>query len=118
MVGGFIEGTFDGLYSVSFTSSRGGFGSGVVIITNGNVYGGDHAYFYKGTIQSVSTGITGTLEIVHHQGERASVFGPGLDRFRLDFKGSTFKTSLNLEGQMVGGQGDKLSVNCRRVADL
>ncbi len=118
MVGGFVAGTLDGLYSVSFSSGGGDFGTGVVIITNGKVYGGDNRYYYRGSIQGAPDGLSGTLEVVHHQGERASVFGPGLDRFHLEFKGTTFKTSLNLEGRMVGSPEKKLTVNCRRVADL
>lgn len=44
----------DGLWTIEFGSNAGSFGSGVVVMRDGKIAGGDASYYYVGTYESAT----------------------------------------------------------------
>lgn len=108
----------EGLFAVNFTASAGSFGRGVVLFTpEGQVYGGDADYFYKGALQGHEDEVNGRISVANHSGTRNSVFGP-VTSFTLNVSGRASGNSFTLVGEVVEMPGTRLSIRCRKVSEL
>lgn len=65
----------DGLWIVEF-STPGGSGTGIIVLTNGRLLGGDDSYYYSGHYSLRDSQVTATLTANHYQGPLNNVFGP------------------------------------------
>ena len=91
----------NGIYHVHFSSSIGDMGTGIVVIKDGSVNGGDLGYLYVGNTTSDGNSVSGTLNIKRWNPSHTSVFG-SIDSFDLSLSGQ-FKSdkSFTLTGSMV-----------------
>jgi T3SS negative regulator,GrlR len=109
----------NGIYSVRFSSTAGALGTGgVAFFIDGNVYGGDAHFYYKGTV-NVSGGSvsSGSIHVGQHQKGGGSIFGPLTD-FDLQVTGTATDNSFSLTGNVVGHPGQAIKVDGHKVADL
>jgi hypothetical protein len=108
----------NGIYSVTFSSTQGELGTGgVVYFINGQAYGGDANFYYKGVVNVSGETGTGQIHVGPHQLPAQSIFGP-LTEFDLQLSGNVTNDSFSLNGAVVGHFGKGIIVSGRRVADL
>jgi hypothetical protein len=108
----------NGIHSVAFSSTQGPVGTGGVIsFKDGEVFGGDANFYYKGHIQVAGHTATGEIHVGPHQQPAQSIFGP-LTEFDLQLSGNVIDDSFTLGGEVVGHPGMAIKIKGRRVADL
>jgi hypothetical protein len=108
----------NGIYSVSFNSAQGQLGTGgVVYFIDGNVYGGDANFYYKGSLTVSGETATGQIHVGPHQHPAQSIFGP-LTEFDLQLAGSFSNGSFSLSGNVVGQPSMGIRISGRKVAEL
>lgn len=108
----------NGIYTVSFSSTQGELGTGgVVYFLNGQAYGGDANFYYKGLVNVTGQTATGQIHVGPHQLPTASIFGP-LTEFDLQLSGEVGNDSFSLRGNVVGHPGMGIKLSGRKVADL
>jgi len=106
----------NGLWTAEFSTGQNS-GTGVVVLVDGKILGGDGSYYYSGAYSEVGGRIEGELTANHFAGPLTNVFGP------------VRSITLKLEGAagdgMIRGQGyepsrplQRLSVKLRRVREL
>lgn len=87
----------NGLYKVSFITPKGQ-GTGVVVITDGSIKGGDASMYYTGTFEEKNNQVTGKLRVRKHSDVPGIVSVFGLDDIHLSLQGTSTNTSATIEG--------------------
>lgn len=105
----------DGLYSVTFRTPRGEQGSGIAVFHDGKVQGGDHAYFYDGTVVEGPLGTADAVIVVRKYAGGESVFG-NLAEFRLEVTGVANGDRFTLSGHIASSPDQQLTIECIRLA--
>ena len=111
----------NGIYHVKFRSSDGGdgVGSGLVVVRNGSLNGGDFGYIYWG--QEVTTGnnIKSKVHISRYDASQQSLFGD-LKNFDLELDGTLNNSGkeFNLSGTVIGHPQLEISVAGKKLRDL
>ncbi|MGD8893736.1 MAG: hypothetical protein PVJ20_11040 [Desulfobacterales bacterium] len=77
---------YNGLWTIEFWSTLGRFGSGVLVLNNGRLLGGDAGHYYSGFYRIENNIIKGQANIVRFDPNSVSVIGD-FDNYSLDFKG-------------------------------
>lgn len=94
----------DGLWTVEFSSSLGLFGSGVVVMKDKRILGGDVGYYYHGNIDLLADGtLTGKLTVTRYDKNIISVFGD-IDEFSFNFTGTLLADEFMIEANLKGLQ--------------
>lgn len=106
-----------GIFFVQFSVSQRDVGAGLVIISNGDINGGDETYIYRGYLDSYGFQAKATIEVVHYRGPLNSVFGP-LSSFTLDLSGTADDQAFDVQGPMTGTIGPVIRIQGRKVAQL
>ncbi len=111
-----------GIYLIGFRSNLMDFGSGLVVVDDGTIHGGDANYAYRGRYQVGGTLLTGTtvtaqIHVSHHTGPLNSVFGP-LREFDLNLTGSADENSFTLSGPIAGHPQYTISIKGDKKAPL
>lgn len=90
----------NGLYKASFKTQLGQ-GTGVVVIADGKINGGDASMYYTGTFQENNSQVTATLRIGKHSDVPgiSSVFG--LNDVNVKLHGKSTDISATIEGAAV-----------------
>ena len=86
----------EALWSVHFSTPQGSFGSGIVVIDNGKILGGDASFLYVGWINVVEDTVTAKLEVRKYADVPGihSIIGP--DKFKLTLTGKKEAMSRSL----------------------
>jgi len=80
----------NGLYSITFRAGQSGpTGSGVIVLRDGLILGGDSSLLYEGTYQQNDGKFAATVQTSRHAFDIASLFG--LDNATLSFDGTVIK---------------------------
>lgn len=89
----------NGTYSVEFMTENGN-GSGVVVINNGTIRGGDSSMYYVGTMTEKDDEVTAKVRAAIHSQVigMASVFGVDEVNIELTGKLTSIKDSIHLKG--------------------
>lgn len=109
-----------GIYVASFTALNSGTtNSGLAVIADGSINGGDDGYTYSGLYELNDKEVTTSLKIARWNVNAATVFGTALDAFQLDLRGTITPDAMtvNLDGVIFQDARMKLKVVCRRVAN-
>lgn len=110
---------YDGIYEISFVSSKGeDFGGGIVTIKDGAMNGGDGGYMYAGRLETAPDGtVTGRIRVTKWSEALPSVL-PGHDNYELDFRGD-FHNGDSLDGraEVVGDTDTWVQISAHRHAD-
>ncbi|UGA38213.1 GrlR family regulatory protein [Chromobacterium haemolyticum] len=114
----------DGVYGVHFVNGAIDFGSGTITLRNGVINGGDHGFFYQGSLEpQTSSGdeisVAGKLH-VRRWNERIPSVVPGLTDYMLEVKGSINPVthSIELQGTSTSVPGTALKIKATKLGDL
>lgn len=107
----------EGLWTLEFRSNVGVLGAGVVILTQGKIFGGDSSYFYVGEYRVTGSDVRATVRVTHYAGPPSSIFGP-LDNFTIEAQGQLGEPTMGLQGRLVEAQNRQVSAVCTKRAPL
>jgi hypothetical protein len=106
-----------GLFAVEFIANNNQFGTGVAVVANGAVNGGDSGYYYQGHFDYYENEIKAAIEVRHHSGPANSVMGP-LNNFALVLTGQFTEDNFVATGGIPNIPGLKITIRGRKLADL
>ena len=106
-----------GIYSIIFKSSLGEFVSGLAVIENGRIHGGNVKYIIKGLYKEKKDHIEAEIMVEHYQGPLDSIFG-GFEEYSLVLSGKSDAESFQITGFMKDKTGMKIEVEGIMVTDL
>lgn len=94
----------NGIYKASFQTPLGQ-GTGVVVINDGTIKGGDATMYYNGTFQKVGNQVTATLHVGQHTNipGHSSVFGQNDVNVKL--QGASTDTTATIQGTAAEAPG-------------
>lgn len=105
-----------GLYKVSFKTPMGQ-GTGVVVIADGTIKGGDRAMYYIGAFQEVDNQVTATLRIGKHTDVPGSASVFGLNDVNLKLQGTSTVNSAFLQGSAAEAPSVLFSAQLDLIAE-
>ena len=105
----------DGLYRVTFQTQV-GYGSGVVYLCGGRIWGGDAAIFYTGSYSNDDNGefVADVTTGRHTADAGASVFGK--DSVHIKLQGRSNGEAANLAGSALEAPGIAFRARIERIA--
>jgi hypothetical protein len=106
----------EGLWTIEFTSAI-GFGTGIMVLTDRRLLGGDAGYYYSGEYTVEDHHIAGRAEIVRFDRNSLSVFG-NMDSFTLDFSGEISEGSIVGVASLTDQPGLKAQIRCEKKTGL
>ncbi|MEG6585425.1 GrlR family regulatory protein [Dendrosporobacter sp. 1207_IL3150] len=104
------------LWLVKFTSSAGGYGSGVISFANSRVFGGDSTYYYSGSYQVRDNEIIATIHVKQHS-EGISIFG-SYPEFDLEMTGNIQQLSSVLIGYVKQMPQMRITASISKLEDI
>jgi hypothetical protein len=107
----------NGIFEVNFKSSMQDFGSGLIVIKDGSVNGGDAHFLYRGTIDESGKNALVMINVDKWRAGNTSIVN--IDNFQIIFTGSIDFTagSLNLSGHVSGQPATVITVSGRKIGD-
>jgi len=107
----------EGLWTIEFASPIGLFGTGVMVLADERLLGGDAGYYYSGKYTVSDHHINGQARIVRFNKDSLSVFGD-MDSFILDFYGEISENSIVGNASLAGHPESKAQIRCRKKEEL
>jgi len=112
---------YNGLWSVEFETTgeygTGRYGTGVVVINENSILGGDAAYYYKGTWEITSGKIKGELLVIRYDSNGISVFGD-ISQFNLMIDGDINEYQFVAVGSIADNPQDQIRFTGTKREDL
>jgi T3SS negative regulator,GrlR len=106
----------NGIYRVEFRSGRRIGPSGLVVLKDGSVNGGDDGFVYRGTYSVEGQKVTAQIAVSKHNPGAQSIFGP-TDNYTLALAGTTESNNFTLSGRVTGRQDLIIEIRGSRLAD-
>lgn len=106
-----------GLFFVNFVANNNNFGSGVVVVSDGKVNGGDSNYFYQGRFDYYGNDIKALIKVKHYRGNLNSVMGP-LKEFTLNLSGKKTNNGFEVSGWIPDIPNLSIMVRGIKIAEL
>jgi hypothetical protein len=106
----------NGIYRVEFRSGRRIGISGLVVLKDGAVNGGDDGFVYRGTYKAEGQKVTAEIAVSKHNPGAQSVFGP-IDNYTLALTGTTEGNSFTLSGGVPGRKDLTIEIHGTRLSD-
>lgn len=107
----------EGLWTIEFASPIGLFGTGVMVLTDRRLLGGDAGYYYSGEYTVTDHHIDGKADIVRFNRNSLSIFGD-MDSFTLDFHGDISENSIDGFASLSDRPESKAKIRCRKKTEL
>lgn len=107
----------EGLWTIEFNSPIGLFGTGVMVLTEKRLLGGDAGYYYSGEYTVTDHHIDGKADVVRFNSNSLSVFGD-MDSFTLDFHGEISENSIVGIASLSDRPESKAQIRCRKKMGL
>jgi hypothetical protein len=109
-----------GIFAANFGSNSNRFGTGVAVFSNNLIHGGDSAYYYRGKYKlDDGNRISGTIDARKYSNLIESVFGPGMDSFRLNLNGFIVNDNgYELQGRVEGRPDLVISIILNKLDEL
>lgn len=104
----------NGLYKVSFSYGSNA-GHGVVVLTEGNVRGGDSSFAYQGRLNHQGGGAVGEINVSRHSEGLPNVFG--IDNYQLTVDAKATDTGLRGTAQTPAAPGATLMVEMTLIRE-
>ncbi len=76
----------DGLWTIEFISTLHLLGSGVVVLNDKRILGGDEGYYYSGRYDTQNGRFSGTIDVTRYNPKSLSVFG-NIGQFTMKLNG-------------------------------
>lgn len=113
-----VEEHIGGLWSLEFFSNVVlPTGSGVAVLRNGRVLGGDTRYFYVGEYAVSGNLLSATVRLSHYFGPPEAILGFG-EKFTLKVKGNFEPTTFMISGFVEENPSVTIDVHLTRRAEL
>jgi len=96
---------YDGLWTVEFIAAPGLSGTGVVVLNDGRLLGGDAGYYYSGNYKISGDTFQGEISIVRFDANSISVFGD-IDSYNLTFTGEIKRPNYFEALANIGGNSE------------
>jgi T3SS negative regulator,GrlR len=103
----------NGLWTAEFSGGNGS-GTGIVVLADGQILGGDTTYYYSGNFTEMGTQLKGNLDVVHYSGPLNNIFGR-LRSIHLLFEGAVGDDLIMARGYDPAAPERNLSIRLRRV---
>lgn len=107
----------NGLFSIKFIANNRDFGSGVVVIQEGSVNGGDGNYYYQGHFDYYEQEARAVIQVTHHHGPLNSIMGP-LRAFTLNVSGRISESGFEMSGGVHAFPGVTIHIQGLWIAEL
>jgi len=107
----------DGLWTVEFSSALNLFGSGVVVLHEKRLLGGDAGYYYSGQYDVKNNTIRGEIDVIRFDQNSISVVGD-VDQFGLTFTGQLSEDEFTGVAEVRDKPGLTINIRCRRKESL
>ncbi len=107
------------LWAVNFFIPPSGtavFGSGVVVLNNGTLRGGDSTYYYTGNYEVNQGVFTAQVKIIHYSGPYNNLVG-SVSETEVVLKGASDQHEFEISGQYVNPQ-QSVTAKLERLAEL
>jgi T3SS negative regulator,GrlR len=107
------------LWAVNFFIPPSGtavFGSGVVVLNNGTLRGGDSTYYYTGNYEVNQGVFTAQVKIIHYSGSYNNLDGP-FQETEAVLKATPNQHEFEISGQYVNSQ-QPVTARLERLAEL
>ncbi|MGA5585617.1 GrlR family regulatory protein [Pseudomonas siliginis] len=107
----------NGIFAVEFRSNLPDNGTGVIVIKDGSVNGGDENFLYRGHVPTTSGRFSGQFQVSKWKDGTTSV--TGFDNYTLEATGEINYESgeVSLNGSVAGHPGSRLELTGRKIAD-
>ncbi|MCX5647377.1 MAG: hypothetical protein NTZ17_22260 [Phycisphaerae bacterium] len=106
----------EGLWTIEFASPK-GFGTGIMVLTDKRLLGGDEGYYYSGEYTVDDHRISGKAEIVRFDRNCLSVFGD-MDSFTVDLDGEVSEDSIVGVAHLSGQPDLRAQIRCKKKTEL
>ena len=106
----------DGLYKVDFKTPL-GFGSGVVHLVAGRIWGGDAGLYYVGNLNEDGNQFKATVRVDRHTHNPGIVSVFGMDRVTISINGTSSGDVGTASGTAKEAPGVPFQVQLKRIAD-
>jgi hypothetical protein len=106
-----------GIFFVQFSAGPRNIGTGLAVITNGDINGGDETYLYRGHLDVYGGQAKATIEVTHYRGTLNSVLGP-LRNFTLELAGTVDEQAFDVQGTIMGVPAPMIRIVGRKLAQL
>jgi hypothetical protein len=100
------------LWSVQFYVPPSGsavFGSGVVVLNNGKISGGDTNYYYDGSYTIVNGVFKSEVYAIHYSGNYNNVVGVGIKKVKYSLVGNADSQEFEINGHVVEIEGNPVN---------
>jgi len=108
----------EGLWTIEFISSLKFYGTGILVLHNSRLLGGDDAYYYDGSYSVHNSNINGRVDVTRYKRGGISVFGD-FDHFSMTFEGRVMEGN-HIDGvaNVTGREGVGIKIICKKKVDL
>ena len=106
----------NGLWTIEFSSVLNRFGSGVLVLKDGLLLGGDNGYYYSGKYNVKNDRVEGKVAITRYDPNIISVFG-NMDQFSLSFAGQITHNVIDAIASLDGKPESKIQIKCLKKID-
>ncbi len=107
----------DGLWTVEFSSTLNLFGTGIVVLNNKRLLGGDFGYYYSGTYSTSGETLEAKIDVTRFDKNAISVFG-NIDQFSLIFTAKISNGEFNGIAYVDGKPGLKIRVTGKKKENI
>jgi hypothetical protein len=110
----------EGLWSAEFFIPPSGtavFGSGVVVLNQGKILGGDSTYYYHGDYVIAGGQFIAHVETKHYSGPNNNIFGEGIKFNVVKLSGPVDSNEMELQG-MSPALGQNIAIRLERLIGL
>lgn len=101
------------LWTIEYATNHGDFGTGVAVLVDGHIYGGDTHYCYEGTYESEGDELVASVKLCLHHGKRAPV-EEAADGFTVLMRGRPMGDELEFTGILEHEPDTKLFIHLQR----
>ena len=107
----------NGLWTVDFVSTLGRMGSGVIVLNEGRLLGGDAGHYYAGRYTTHDNVIEGEVTVIRFDPNSISVLGD-IDRYSLTFTGTVGDDFFIGAASLVGEPELQIRMTCKKKEEL
>ena len=108
----------NGLWTVEFLSSANLVGSGVLVLNNPRLLGGDEGFYYAGSYTTHGNEISAKMDVTRFNPNSLTVFGTSDSHFSLEFSGTLQERSFEGNATVPGRNDLKIRIIGKKKEEL
>ncbi len=101
------------LWTIEYATNHGDFGTGVAVLVDGHIYGGDTHYCYEGTYENEGDELVASVKLCLHRGKRNPA-EEAADGFTVLMRGRQVGDELEFTGILEQEPDTKLFIHLQR----